>query len=89
MAEEEDDFPIEKLFTNLALIPEEEYSSVEKLSKNDKLEEVRENSWSKLHPFAKNVTLEEIFVPQNGISKKKVKKVLLLGEAGVGKSTLC
>ena len=89
LAEEEDDFPIEKLFTNLALIPEEEYSSAEKLSKNDKLEEVRESGWSKLHPYAKNVTLEEIFVPQNGISKKKVKKVLLLGEAGVGKSTLC
>ena len=94
LAEKEKKISTDKLFTNLVLIPEEEHSSAEKLAKNDKLEDARETSWSKLHTSQNNISLDELFVPQQSLSKKKnknrkVKRVLVLGEAGIGKSTLC
>ena len=99
---EEKSFPIEQSYVNLALIETKEQQEKEKKLKQHDQEDMleRENEQDN-HPKQHNDKIlgsfEDIYEPKTTIDPKSIfdkynnrtKKVLVLGRAGIGKSTFC
>ncbi len=87
-------FPIRELFTNLRIVKEEKEEEMdsplgtfEVQARSDQLEtDSSIDSWIHLGSGTRFLKLEELFDPIQG---KKPAKLLLIGRAGIGKSTLC
>ena len=81
-------FPMADLYTNLSLIAETEQEKREAVERELRYHE-RDTVMESLHARqkeTKTIELKEIFEPKES---RKAKKVLLVGRAGVGKTTLC
>jgi V8-like Glu-specific endopeptidase len=76
--------PINEIYTELVLLNK----SKEEDNKEEKkaFEEHRINSWEDIHASKEPIQLDALFKNQEG---KIQKRVLILGRAGIGKSTLC
>lgn len=85
---EEQRYPMEELYTNLSLITEVDQQKREAMECDLRFHE-RDTAMEALHAREKetrSIELKEIFEPKDS---RKAQKVLLVGRAGVGKTTLC
>ena len=86
------EFRVEEIYINLALVQEQEVKEQEKGLKIEKsIQDVSDRYLSYEHIYGekKDVTVEKIFDPFDDKDKEPHKKLLILGRAGCGKSTLC
>jgi adenylate kinase family enzyme len=92
------EIPIVDSFINLALIKETEHKEKEKgLGRGTNLEEKEENekefidermaSYEELYAVKEPLALNQLFEPKNNTETPN--KILILGRAGIGKTTLC
>ncbi|MBA3238300.1 MAG: HEAT repeat domain-containing protein [Parachlamydiaceae bacterium] len=79
--------PIDTIYTELVLLCNNKKSDkVDKEKENKSFEEHRINSWEDIHATKEPIKLDALFENREG---KPPKKLLILGRAGIGKSTLC
>ena len=75
--------PIDQIYTQLVLIQKEKE---EKKAEQKAYKERRVNSWEDIHAQKIPIELPKLFDKAEG---RQPKKILILGRAGIGKSTLC
>jgi HEAT repeat protein/V8-like Glu-specific endopeptidase len=78
------DLPINEIYTELVLLLKNQ--EADKKEEKKVFEEHRVNSWEDIHAAKEPIELNTLFKNQNG---KTQKRLLILGRAGIGKSTLC
>ncbi|CAF5050024.1 unnamed protein product [Rotaria magnacalcarata] len=83
MMNEEKSFPIEQSYINLALVETKEQQEIEKKLKYEHNQIL--GTFEEIYGAKTSVDVEDIF----GKCKDQIKKVLMLGRAGIGKSTFC
>ncbi len=77
----EETFPIRELFTHLRIAKEEKTDAID-LDQGEETSSM--GSWLSLGPKVRFLKLEELFHPN-----QSAEKILLTGQAGTGKSTIC
>src|SRR3990167_3812286 len=87
-------FNIEDIFVNLAMIKEDkqkkkEWNFRDKIENNEIYDEFsnRLSSWEDLQAVKEPILLDKIFMRDTDVTLPK--KLLIIGRAGIGKSTLC
>jgi V8-like Glu-specific endopeptidase len=76
--------PIEEIYTELVLLNKS--NKDDKKAEEKAFEEHRINSWEDIHASKEPIDLPSIFENKEGPPRKRL---LILGRAGIGKSTLC
>ncbi|MBA3238881.1 MAG: HEAT repeat domain-containing protein [Parachlamydiaceae bacterium] len=76
--------PIEEIYTELVLLHRNKDD--DKKTEKKAYEERRINSWEDIHAAKEPILLQSLFAKKGGIA---LNRVLILGRAGIGKSTLC
>ena len=78
-------FPIEQSYINLAIVETKEQQEKEKKLLNTKLNDEIIGTYEEIYGMKTKIEIKEIF----DTCKDQTKKVLILGRAGIGKTTFC
>jgi HEAT repeat protein/V8-like Glu-specific endopeptidase len=82
----DDPLPIDTIYTELVLLCNNKEKEQEKEKEKQAFEEHRINSWEDIQATKEPIQIDALFETRDG---KTPKKLLILGRAGIGKSTLC